>query len=103
MPTIEPNNDAAERGSAFICPECEHGLVLAVGRVIPYGDGTDRWGYTLHRTQCGHCGYVVPTHLGERWGGISFEHARMAWLLYYRKTAPPTVDGGAGEKSTTSL
>ncbi len=67
----------------FICPECgsqEHGRGM-LGKAIRRGSGPRR-DYI-----CVECGFAIPAHLAERWGGLSIEEARREWRLVYRNVA----------------
>lgn len=71
-----------DTGGAFMCPECgsaegEEGPMY--NRIPAPGDP---WSSVLSTHICGRCHAEIPSHLAERWKGISEREARTRWKRY---------------------
>ena len=77
---MEPDGDkppsARDDCRPFLCPECGGGTVSTVTMVSPALDPSDPWSAVCQVLECTGCGSGIPAHLGQRWGGISFEVAQ---------------------------
>jgi len=71
----------------FLCPECgsaKAASYMEVDRIGP-PDRTLPWSGVLWMATCAECGYCIPAHLAERWGGLSVEEARREWREIFRE------------------
>ena len=59
----------------------ERSTFLVVG-----GEATSSWPNVFQQLLCKQCDSYIPSHLGERWDGITYEKAKKEWLLKYKKT-----------------
>ena len=75
---------------SFKCPEC--GSTKVGGQLLVSTDwstgnnASNPWSYVLQQLLCKQCDSYIPSHLGERWNGITYEEAKKEWLLKYKKT-----------------
>ena len=76
----------------FKCPECGATKVCEFAFVETNFAESDPWNGVLQRCKCAQCGRIIPAHLAERWGGISYEDATTAWHTEFRATAPKRLD-----------
>ena len=68
----------------FICPECGSREVSVMAMIQPVPNETDPWSSVLQTMRCASCRREIPTHLAERWEGISVKEARKEWREVYR-------------------
>jgi predicted RNA-binding Zn-ribbon protein involved in translation (DUF1610 family) len=67
----------------FICPECGSVEALPVSlRKAPRANPGPR-----REVVCARCGFEIPLHLAERWGGLSVAEAQKEWVEVYRDLA----------------
>ena len=92
---MDPNTNPTHAGlhdhsrRDFICPECGATSTAGkrrVSRAWP-PDPNSPWSGVLHNLTCGHCGRIIPAHLGYRWG-LTVEAAQKEWVDRYRDTGP---------------
>ncbi len=88
---------AACTEARFICPECGSGKFVA-----PTPAEVRQKKPLVRRTViCASCGFEIPLHLAERWGGLSLDEAKKEWREIYRldgicERATPAGDGASG-------
>ncbi len=70
----------------FICPECGSREVAGRVHVTTVPNPRRPWSDVLERIECGKCHCIIPAHLGERWDGLSLEHAQREWKEIYRNS-----------------
>ena len=75
--------------NSFKCPECgatkvASNLCVSTDWSVS-GKVSGPWSYVLQQLLCGQCDEYIPSHLGERWDGITYEEAKREWLLKYKK------------------
>ena len=72
----------------FICPECGGTKVASTLCVSTdwsvTGKASSPWSYVLQQLLCKKCDTYIPSHLGERWDGITYNEAKKKWLLKYK-------------------
>jgi len=71
----------------FICIECgskREGESLMMEK-IQGNNSNDPWSLVLQQIECLDCKSILPTHLAERWNGVSFEEAKDERLKKYKK------------------
>ena len=75
--------------SSFKCPECGSSEIGSQLFVSPdpnsYHNINDPWSHVLQQILCGECNNYIPSHLGERWGDISYESSQKEWITKYKK------------------
>lgn len=86
-----PSTENSEKNQ-FICPHCgsdKSDIAICVSR--EYNED-DVWSAILQFISCSECQYNIPTHLAERWNGLSVEEAKTQWREIYLKTAWQELD-----------
>ncbi len=68
----------------FTCPECGWEQPLPVPIDMGPWPRSQEPAKTRREYLCRNCGFEVPVHLAECWGGISTAEARKEWLEIYR-------------------
>lgn len=68
----------------FTCPECGWEEPAPVPIDLSGGPRADEPAKTRREYLCRNCGFAVPVHLAECWGGISTAEAKKEWLEIYR-------------------
>lgn len=76
-----------DENSGFVCPECGSTEASTYEDVSTDYDPQNPWSGVLERITCAKCDFLIPAHLGERWGQMSVEEARQEWQDVYRETA----------------
>lgn len=71
----------------FICPECksteyQDGAFLSKE---PTSKDKDPWASVLQQVECSNCKMIIPSHIGLRYGDISYEEAVSEWNKLYKK------------------
>ena len=66
--------------------------LTAEQKLILFEEGTERAGSSELNNEkregsfhCANCDEYIPSHLGERWDGITYKEAKKEWLLKYKK------------------
>ena len=87
-----------DSGGPFICPECGAGEESCSGTILvsPSFRPGNAWSNVLEWSPCITCGSRIPTHLTERWGGMSPSEASAEWRSTYRRE-------GLGRKSSSAI
>ena len=78
-----------EKMNSFKCPECEaseveSNLCLSTDWSVT-GEVSSPQSYVLQQLLCRQCDEYIPSHLGERWDGLTYEEAKSDWLLKYKR------------------
>jgi hypothetical protein len=74
---------STEKGQ-FVCPECGSKNSGDICMISPHPIEGDPWSWILQSITCQDCESEIPSHLAERWGGMSLDEAISEWRDIYR-------------------